>query len=185
MTWWKVVRDRLLLGKNYLLVSRHSISLHCTIFVNSPSHVPPLASLTNLSLVLFLVPSPHSAEHLPTIQSPHLQWISKFQCYHWYLIAVCFQRVEIIIHLLIVKWYVWITWARLSVTVFCSSMIPFTFATTVFSRNVFCSDVSPTSSSTGICAVADDPLIPFTMNYIVNEKWYSKTLLMNNAIIII
>ena len=60
----------------------HSTSIHSSISSGWPVQVPPLSSSTSLTLVLVLVPTPHSAEQAPTTHSSHSQWITKKQSFH-------------------------------------------------------------------------------------------------------
>ena len=57
----------------------HSTSIHSSISSGWPVQVPPLSSSTSLTLVLVLVPTPHSAEQAPITHSSHSQWITKIE----------------------------------------------------------------------------------------------------------
>ena len=59
------------------LVPGHSLSMHSRTSSSFPVHVPPFDSSTSLTLVLVLVPGPHSAEQVPITQLSHTQWIAK------------------------------------------------------------------------------------------------------------
>ena len=59
------------------LVPGHSLSMHSRTSSSFPVQVPPFDSSTSLTLVLVLVPGPHSAEQVPITQLSHTQWIAK------------------------------------------------------------------------------------------------------------
>ena len=62
-----------------------------------------------------------------------------------------------------------VTWAFLNVAAFFNFRNLITF-TAVFLGNIFCSGVSPCSSSTALWAIPKDPIIPFAINCIRKEK---------------
>ena len=71
-------------------------------------------------------------------------------------------------------WLTLLTWTSLSVTVFLDRSCSLARLTPMSFWNPFCSDVSPNTSSTWFSACTIGPIIPFTINYIINWKLLTK-----------
>ena len=129
---------------------------------------PPKASILKIIRDRVCWPPSHVREHLlQSPQIPHSQSTKIIQ--NWFVVYSLYTASGYVQSKGLGFWNC-MTWTFLNVTVFLDRSFPVTLFTFMLGIYFFWSSIRPFSSSTCRRAIANGPIIPFTMNYIVDKK---------------